>query len=59
MKRRDVSRHGSAPVHGDTPVPAGFSRRPQIPRTMRADPPVIFWGWRGQWAIEIQEAAVR
>jgi hypothetical protein len=38
-KRRDVSRHGSAPVHGDTPVPAGFSRRSPIPRPMRARPP--------------------
>jgi hypothetical protein len=39
MKRHGVSRHGSAPVHGDTPVPAGFSPPPAIPRTMRARPP--------------------
>jgi hypothetical protein len=66
MKRRGVSRHGfPPPVHGDTPVSAGFSRRPAHPADpadhagQTAGPPVIFWGWRGQWAIEIQEQAVR
>ena len=57
MKRHGVSRHGSAPVHGDTPVPAGFSRRPADPADhlgQTAGPPVIFWGWRGQWAIELR-----
>ena len=39
MKRHGVSRHGSAPVHGDTPVPAGSRDGPRIPRTMRARPP--------------------
>jgi hypothetical protein len=60
--KRHVSRHGSAPVHGDTAVPAGSSRRPQIARRadhagQTAGPPAIFWGWRGQWAIEIQEGS--
>jgi hypothetical protein len=38
-KRRDVSRHSSAPVHGDSPAPAEFSRRAADPADYRARPP--------------------
>jgi hypothetical protein len=36
MKRRDVSRHDSAPVHSDTPVPAGAGRVDVFMDTLRS-----------------------
>jgi hypothetical protein len=50
----------AAPFRGDTPVPAGFSRRPtDYVAGQTVGPPVIFWGSRGPCAIEIQQHAVR
>jgi hypothetical protein len=59
MKLRDVSRHDSAPAHGDTRHQQGprDGRRSRGPCGPDRGPPAIFWGWRGQWAIEIQEGS--
>jgi len=61
MERRDVSRHGSAPTAAIPRYQQGSrdAADPADHAGQTADPPVIFWGWRGQRAIEIQEPAVR